>query len=194
MERKIFLVGTAILILLVLATGTVFLLQRINPTLHGSVITPPFLAPDFTLTSQTEQPIKLSDYRGRYVLLFFGYSHCTDECPVAMADLAQALRELGGQASDVQVLFVSTDPVGDTPASMTDFLGRFNPTFIGVLGTSTQLQQVWSAYGVTVLDGGETHSSYTYVIDPKGYLLMTYPYPPSPDDVAADLKLLFRKN
>ena len=194
MKRKFFWIGTGILALLVLAIGTVLIIKRIPPALHGSVITPPALAPDFTLTSQTEQPIKLSDYRGKYILLFFGYSHCTEECPVSMADLAQALREIGDRASDVQVLFVSTDPVGDTPQSMTEFLGRFNPTFIGILGTSAQLQQVWSAYGVTVLDGGETHSSYTYVIDPKGYLLMTYPYPPNPDDVAADLKQLFQKN
>ena len=194
MERKFFLIGTGVLLVIVLATAGIFIFERVNPTFHGSVINPPYQAPDFSLTSQTGKPIHLSDYRGKYVLLFFGYSHCTDECPVAMADLAQARRVLGSQAADVQVLFVSTDPVGDTPQSMTAFLGRFDPTFIGILGTAAELQKVWSAYGVTVLDGGETHSSYTYVIDPKGDLLMTYSYPPNPDDVAADLRILFRRS
>ncbi|HTX90296.1 MAG TPA: SCO family protein [Anaerolineales bacterium] len=194
MEKKFLWVGTGILLLVVLATATTIFLVRANQTLHGSVINPASPAPDFSLTNQTGGTVKMSDYRGKYVLLFFGYSHCTSECPATMAILAKARSLLGDQAQDVQVLFVATDPVGDTPQSVGEFLARFDPTFMGATGTLAELQPVWAAYGVTVEDGGETHSSYTYLIDPAGNLRMTYSYPGNPDDIAADLRLLFRKN
>ena len=111
-----------------------------------------------------------------------------------MAVLTQARSELGAQANSVQVLFVSTDPAHDTPQSMGEFLSRFDPTFIGLTGSLAQLQPIWKDYGVTVLDGGETHSSYTYLIDPNGNLRLTYPYPSTPEEISADLKLLFKKN
>lgn len=191
--KKFFWIGTGILLLLVLASATTLLLVSANQSLRGSVINPPEPAPDFSLTNPMGKPIKMSDYRGKYVLLFFGYSHCTSECPATMAILAKARHLLGNQAGKVQVVFVSTDPAGDTPQSMAVFLGRFDPTFMGALGTLAELQPVWAAYGVTVLDGGETHSSFTYLIDPNGYLRETYPYPANPDDIVADLRLLFRQ-
>ncbi len=194
MEKRFFWIGTGILVLTVLAVGIALILVKANQSFYGSVINPPSPASDFSLTNQTGGTVRLSDYRGKYVLLFFGYSHCTEECPATMAVLAKTRSELGIQAEDVQVLFVSTDPVGDTPQSMGEFLGRFDPTFIGATGTATELQQIWKDYGVTVLDGGETHSSYTYLIDPKGNLRMTYSYPGNPEEIAADLRLLFRKN
>ena len=100
---------------------------------------------------------------------------------------------LGSQAGQVQVIFVATDPANDTPQSMGEFLSRFDPTFMAGTGTLAQLQPVWTAYGVTVADGGTTHSSYTYLIDPQGDLRLTYAYPGNPDDIAADLQTLFKK-
>ncbi len=94
----------------------------------------------------------------------------------------------------MQVIFVATDPADDTPQAMGIFLNRFDPTFMGATGTLEQLQSVWADYGVTVLQGGETHSSYTYLIDPLGHLRMTYAYPGNPDEIASDLKLLLKKN
>ena len=194
MNRKFFWVGTSILILMVLAAIMATILVHMPQAYSGSVINPPSPATDFSLTSQTGATVRLSDYRGKYVLLFFGYSHCTEECPVSMAILAKARSELGAQAANVQLLFVSTDPATDTQQSMGVFLARFDPTFIGLVGSQAQLQQIWKEYGVTVLDGGETHSSYTYLIDPKGNLIMTYSYPANADGVAADLKKLLKKN
>jgi protein SCO1 len=194
MEKRFFWVGTGILVLVVLAAATALLLQSKVQPISGSVINPPAPATDFSLTSQTGSPIKLSDYRGKYVLLFFGYSHCTNECPVTLAILAKARGLLGKQGDQVQVVFVSTDPAHDTPQSMEEFLNRFDTTFVGATGSLAQLQPIWTAYGVTVLDGGETHSNYTYLIDPQGNLRTTYSYPGNPDDIAADLRLFLRKN
>jgi protein SCO1 len=194
MDKRFFWVVTAILSLVVLAATMATVLMHLPQTFSGSVINPPSPASEFTLTSQTGETVHLSDYRGKYVLLFFGYSHCTSECPATMAVLTQARSELGAQANNVQVLFVSTDPAHDTPQSMGAFLSRFDPTFIGLTGSLPQLQPIWKDYGVTVLDGGDTHSSYTYLIDPNGNLRLTYPYPSTPEEISADLKLLFKKN
>ena len=193
MEKRFFWIGTGILVLVVLAAAAALIYKNANQTFQGSVINPPSPAPDFSLLNQTGGIIRLSDYRGKYVLLYFGYSHCTNECPVSMAVLAKVRSLLGNQASQVQVVFVSTDPVGDTPQAVGEFLNRFDPTFMGATGTLSELQPVWKDYGVTVLDGGETHSDYTYLIDPQGNLRLTYAYPPNPDEIVADLKLLSRK-
>jgi len=194
MDKRYFWVGTGILSLMVLAAVMATILIRMPQAFSGSVINPASPAPDFSLTSQTGATVRLSDFRGKYVLLFFGYSHCTEECPVSMAVLAKARSELGAQANNVQVLFVSTDPATDSQQSMGVFLARFDPTFIGLVGSQAQLQSIWKDYGVTVLDGGETHSSYTYLINPNGNLIMTYAYPANPEGVSADLKILFKKN
>jgi protein SCO1 len=193
MDRKFIWVGSAILVLVLAAFAITFFVMRSQNELHGSVVDPPYSAPDFTLTGQDGKPVRLSDFRGKYVLLFFGFTRCTEECPATMAILAKARSELGTQAELVQVFFVSTDPANDTPQAITEFLNRFDSTFAGATGLPDELQQVWSAYGVTVEDGGETHSSYVYLIDPQGNLRMTYPYPSTPEEIAADLKLLIAK-
>jgi protein SCO1 len=193
MEKRFFWVGTGILVLVVLAAAATLIYQNANQAFHGSIINPVAPAPDFSLLDQKGGIIRLSDYRGKYVLLYFGYSHCADECPVAMAVLAKARSLLGNQASQVQVIFVATDPVGDTPQALGEFLNRFDPTFMGATGTLSELQPVWKDYGVTVLEGGETHSDYTYLIDPQGNLRLTYAYPAVAEEIAADLKRLFRE-
>ena len=194
MEKRFFWVGTGILVLVVLAAAIALIFKNANQPYFGSVINPPGPAADFSLQDQSGGTIRLSDYRGKYVLLYFGYSHCPNECPVSMAVLAKVRSLLGAQAGQVQVLFVSTDPAHDTQQSMTDFLNRFDPSFMGAMGSLAALQPVWKDYGVTILDGGGTHSDYTYLIDPQGNLRLTYAYPPNADEIAADLRKLFQKN
>jgi len=193
MERKFLRVGLGILALVLLAGVAAVFVLRADRRLRGSVIAPPIAAGDFALTDQDGRTVHLSDYRGKYVLMFFGYTNCTEECPATMAVLKLVHADLGTQAKNVQVLFVSTDPARDTPQAMGVFVNRFDPTFVGVTGSQADLQKVWTAYGVTVLDGGETHSTFVYLIDPQGDLRLTYPSVSSPDDILADLKLLIRK-
>jgi protein SCO1/2 len=163
-----------------------------NPTFHGSLISPPQPAYDFSLTSQTEATVHLSDYRGKYVLIFFGYTNCTSECPLTMGFLKQMHDKLGSLADQTQVILVSTDPERDTPEVLGEYLSHFDPSFIGVTSSQADLQPVWSAYGVTVLDHGETHSSYLYLVDPQGNLIGTYPLLSNSDDITADIQNLLR--
>jgi protein SCO1/2 len=162
----------------------------LKPSLKGAVITPPLTAAEINLTDHNGQPFQLSTFRGKVVLVFFGFSHCINECPATMAIIRQALETVGAASKDVEVVMVSTDPATDTPDSMKEFMGRFNPKFLGLLGTPDQLAKSWKDYGVTVLDGGETHSSFTYVVDKKGELRETFVPDATPDNVASDLKVL----
>jgi protein SCO1/2 len=193
MNRKYLVISMVALVIVVVAGGGYTLYKSAHPTFHGSLITPPDPAPDFALTSQTGATVHLSDFRGKYVLIFFGYTNCTSECPLTMGFLKQMHDKLGSEADRTRVIMISTDPARDTPAAMGQFLAHFDPSFIGLTSTKLNLQPVWAAYGVTVEDSGETHSSYTYLVDPQGYLIATYPLMQNSDGITADLQYLLRK-
>ncbi len=186
-----FLGGVAILGIVM--TGVAGAIQA-KLSFHGSVITPPVEAAGFTLTDQDGEPASLSDFRGKYVLLYFGYTNCTSECPATMGTLMVVHDQLKEQAGKIRVLFVTTDPGRDTPSAIKEFLNRFDSTFVGFTGSPAELEKVWKEYGVIVLDNGESHSTFVYLIDPDGKLRLTYPVDTSVEDYLADLKLLFKGN
>jgi protein SCO1/2 len=147
-------------------------------------------AVEIDLPDHNGQLFKLSDMHGKVVLLFFGFTNCVDECPLTMAHLKLALEQIADDAQKVQVVLVSTDPVRDTPHALAEFLSHFNPGFLGIPGTSEQLTKLWDSYGIEVMDGGETHSSFTYVIDKAGNLRLKISSESAPDEIASDLRIL----
>jgi protein SCO1/2 len=192
MNRR-YLVYAMLLLVLIVAAGLGYTWYRsAHPIFHGSRISPAEPAPDFSLTSQVGSTVSLSDFRGKVVLLYFGFTNCTSECPLTMGFLKQMHDRLGALASQVQVLMISTDPARDTQAALGEFLAHFDPSFIGLTAPAPDLQAVWKAYGVTVLDNGETHSSYTYLIDQQGNLIATYPLLQNADGITADIQNLLR--
>lgn len=190
MNRRVLFSGLVILAALIAVTVIVFV--RSQRSLQGSVLTPPWPAPDFTLTDHNGQTFGMRSQRGKVVLLYFGFTNCPHECPLTMAHLKLALEQLGDSSKEVQVLMVTTDPARDTQQNLKDFLGHFNPTFLGLTGSPEELQSVWEDYGVTVVDGGETHSVYLYVIDPKGDIRELLQLEAEPKDIASDVRLLLR--
>jgi protein SCO1/2 len=174
-----------ILILIILVSCSVF-----KPAFKGQVIEPLAAAPEISMTDQNGNPFQLSAMRGKVVLVFFGFTNCVDECPLTMAHIKLALESLGDNAKNVQVVMVSTDPVRDTPQTLQNFLGKFDSLYLGIPGSVDSLTKVWNDYGVVVLDGGETHSSFTYVIDMRGSLRLTFDPETTPEDMASDLKIL----
>lgn len=190
MNRRLIFLGIGILLLLVAAAA--ILTVRNNASLNGSVIAPPWPAPDIQLTDHTGKPFRLQDQHGKVVLLFFGYVNCPNECPLTMAHLKLATESLGDQGRDVQVAMVSTDPARDTPQALQNFMAHFDPSFLGLTGTPEELQKAWRDYGVTVEQGGETHSTYVYVIDPSGNVRETFLPDSEPSSIARDLRLLLR--
>lgn len=188
MQRKTLWMGITIIAVLVVATAIVLLTRK--HTLLGAVIDPPTQAVDINLTDSNGKPFALSGQRGRVVLMYFGYTNCPDECPLTMAHLKQAVETLGNSSRDVQVIMVSTDPARDTQQALKDFMAKFDPSFLGLTGTPEQLQKAWKDYGVTVENGGETHSTFLYVIDQAGNIRETFQPDSTPDAIASDVTFL----
>jgi protein SCO1/2 len=189
--RKYLWIGAGTLVVVVLVT-IVYELVRPQP-FKGVVINPPPFAADFTLTDHYGKSFDLVSEKGKVVLLFFGYTNCPDECPATLAKLKYVSETLGNPVTDMQVLLVTTDPERDTAGQLKDYLANFNPDFLGLLGSPEALGRVYKSYGVTVLDGGETHSSRIYVIDRDGRLRLTFPAEMSPDDMTSDVKRLLQE-
>lgn len=191
MSKKYIYLALISIILLMVATYLVINTSRsATPKFNGSIIAPPVPAVNFTLTDQDGQISSLSDIRGKYLLIFFGFTSCTSECPATMAILSQARTGLGPLADQTQIVFISTDPARDTPAAVKTFIDRFDPTSIGFTGSLAELEAVWMDYGVMVLDNGETHSTRVYLVDPDGNWRLTYSSPSNPQEIVDDIKLL----
>jgi protein SCO1/2 len=161
-----------------------------GPSFRSTLIEPSTSAPEIGLADQSGTIFRLSDWQGRLVVLFFGFTNCPDVCPLTAAHLKQALELMGESAQRVGVVMVTTDPVRDTSQAIDDYLGKFNPGFIGIPGTEESLSKVWTDYGVTVMHGGETHSSVIYVVDQAGNLRLSFTPQTSPEDIAYDLQTL----
>jgi len=169
--------------------------------LKAGVFDPPRMAPDFTVRGSDGKELKLSQYRGKLVLLEFGYTSCVDVCPVSLGMLAEARRQMGAQASQLQVIYVTVDPERDTPDRMRNYLRAFDPTFIGATGTPQQMARVRHDYGITatkkMIDGSKTdytvgHSSYLYFVDRRGSLRALLPFGRTAADVVHDATLLLK--
>ena len=168
--------------------------------LIAGVFNPPRLAPEFSLRGSDGAELKLSRYRGKVVLMAFGYSSCEAVCPITLHVLAQAREKLEAAAGQLQVLYITVDPDRDDPARMRSFLGAFDPSFIGGSGTPQQLAAVRTAYGISVSDkipmaGGYAlnHSSFIYLIDRSGKLRALMPYGHGPDDFVHDVRILLKQ-
>ena len=169
------------------------------PALKAGVFSPPRQAPDFALPGSDGRELQLGRYRGKVVVLGFGFTSCPDVCPTTLATLAQARRNLGAAASDVQVVYVTVDPERDVPERMKKYLGTFDSTFVGGTGTPEQLSAVRKDYGVQAEKktyGASytfAHSSFTYLIDRNGRIRALMPYGHSAEDYVHDLTILLKE-
>jgi protein SCO1/2 len=152
---------------------------------------------DFTLTAHTGAPAKSADFRGKPLVLFFGYTHCPDICAPTLAKLAQALQQLGEEAGKVQVLFISVDPKHDTPAQLARFVPPFHPSFIGLTGSAAEIAAVARDHRIPFAPGAAPgmveHSGAVLVKDAQGKPRLLWRYEASVDDIAHDLRLLLKR-
>ncbi|HEY0017656.1 MAG TPA: SCO family protein [Longimicrobium sp.] len=125
---------------------------RPAPRFHGTTYTEAAPAADFALTDHDGRAVSLRSYRGAPVLLFFGYTHCPDVCPLTLDRLTRALRSAGDVAKDVRILLVTLDPARDTPAALKTYAARFGPAVIGLTGDSAGLAKARAGYGAYVAD------------------------------------------
>lgn len=167
-----------------------------DATLRAGTFSPPRVAPDFSLRGSDGQELTLARYRGKVILLVFGFTSCPQVCPTTLATLAAARQKLGASASEVQVVYVTVDPARDDPERMRTYLAAFDPTFVGGTGSEEQLAAVRAGYGVMAQKvtgesgAGFVHSSYVYLIDREGKLRALMPYGQSSDDFVHDVGIL----
>ncbi len=167
---------------------------------EGVDITGADYARDFRLTDMKGQPRRLADYRGKAVVMFFGYTQCPDVCPTTMADMKQVMEILGPDADRVQVLFVTLDPERDKPALLSQYVPTFDPRFMGLYGDAEATARTAKEFKVFYQKvPGPTPTSYTldhtaglYVFDPSGRIRLFIRQGQRAASIAHDLKRLLQ--
>lgn len=153
---------------------------------------------DFKLSDHTGQARSLADFKGKAVVLFFGYTQCPDVCPTTLSTMREAMTLLGDDARRVQVLFATVDPARDTPALLAQYVPSFHPSFLGLYGSEAAVAATAKDFKVFyVKQPGKTpdtysvdHSTGSYAFDPAGRLRLLLRHGETPANVAADLRLL----
>jgi len=164
--------------------------------LKAGVFNPAREAPDFSVRGSDGAPLSLSRYRGKVVVLGFGYTSCPNVCPATLAVLAQAQRKLGPLASQVQVIYLTVDPERDSTERLKQYLAAFDSSFVGGTGSAAQMAAVRASYGVSAekvgsgKDYGVAHSSFIYLITRDGKLRALMPFGHKADDYVHDISML----
>jgi protein SCO1/2 len=170
------------------------------PKFQASDITGTTFGKDFHLTDHTGKPRALADFRGKVVVMFFGYTQCPDVCPTTLSELAEVMKTLGPDAARVQVLFVTIDPERDTPVLLTAYVPAFNPSFLGLYGDAEATARTAKEFKIIYqkqpgpVPGTYTmdHSAGTYVFDPQGRLRLYMSYGQGPEVFVHDIRELLR--
>jgi protein SCO1/2 len=200
MNTKVMQVGLGLLVLIGVVMAGVLLFPKTD-TFRGTLYDPALPAPEIILNRDNGSSFRLSEQRGDVVLLFFGYTSCPDVCPTTLSELRKVKEELGSNAEQVKVVFVTVDPERDTPEQIQKYVSIFNPAFIGLSGSVEELEPVWKNYGVyreveQVSSSASgylvTHSARLYLIDRDGNLRLSYSYGTPTNDIVHDLKILFK--
>ena len=171
-----------------------------KPAFSGIDITGADYAQGFKLTDHNGQTRTLADFKGKAVVLFFGYTQCPDVCPTSMSELAEAKRLLGADGDRLQGLFVSVDPARDTPEIMKAYMANFDPTFLALYDTPQGLPDLAKAFKVYYKKvEGSTPTSYTmdhsagsYVYDAEGRVRLYHRYGSGAQALASDVKRLLK--
>lgn len=179
-----------------LACGLLAACGRPRPAYSGVDITGVDYGRDFRLTDPDGRTRSLADFRGKAVMLFFGFTQCPDVCPTALARAAEVRRLLGADADRVQAIFVTIDPERDTPALMRAYTQSFDPTFLGLYAdaaTTAATAQEFRVFYQKVPTGGSytmDHTAITYIFDPQGRLRLAMRHDLSAAQFAADIRAL----
>jgi len=171
-----------------------------GPKFQSSDVTGSAFGRNFDLIDATGRPRTLADYRGKAVVIFFGYTQCPDVCPTTLSELAEVMKRLGPDADRVQVLFVTVDPERDTPELLSQYVPAFDPRFMGLYGDAAATERVAREFKIIYqkqpgpAPGSYTmdHSAGTYIFDPQGRLRLYVSYGQGPDVFAHDLRELLK--
>ena len=170
------------------------------PAFNGVDITGASYARDFALTDAAGKRRTLAEFRGKLVVVFFGFAQCPDICPTTLADLAQVKKRLGSDGERIQVVFITVDPERDSPQVLASYVPAFDPSFIGLTGSSEEIAAAAREFKVFFQKvAGKTETSYTidhtagaYVFDREGRVRLFIRHGTGAEAIAADLQRLLR--
>ncbi|NOK62625.1 MAG: SCO family protein [Chloroflexi bacterium AL-W] len=189
-------------LILVVSIGTliaIMLSSCSNYEFRGGTTETLIEAPDFTLTDTNGEPFRLSDHRGKVVMMFFGFTNCPDICPTSLGEMAAVKRQLGDKAENIEMVFVTVDPERDTPERLGAYVNQFDESIIGLHGTPEELEAVFKSYGVqaTRRDLPDSavgyvvdHTASIYTIDRDGMWRVVFPFGMSVEDIHSDIEYL----
>ncbi|MGQ9904937.1 MAG: SCO family protein [Anaerolineae bacterium] len=174
------------------------------PVPRGILVNPPQKMPDFTLTDHNGRQVRLSDLTrdSRAVMLFFGYTHCPDVCPISMGDFIAYKRALGDAADKVRFVMISVDGERDDPQTMKQYVTAFDSEFVGLTGPEQEVRQIGLPYGVyfekrrpqgTQASYLITHTAYSYLVDAALQWRMVFPFRADAELVAEDIRKILDK-
>jgi protein SCO1/2 len=169
-----------------------------KPSFQSTDITGADYAKGFSLVDQNGKTRTLADFKGKVVMVFFGYTQCPDVCPTTMAEMASVMQKLGPQADQVQVLFITLDPERDTQELLAGYVPAFDKRFIGLRGTPEQIAKTAKDFKVYYAKVPGTdpksytidHSAGTYVFDRDGKIRLFMRHDEKPDEIVHDVKQL----
>jgi len=171
-----------------------------TPKFKSSDVTGAGFGRDFALTDPAGKPRTLADFRGKVVVLFFGYTQCPDVCPTTLSALAEAMKTLGADAGRVQVVFVTVDPDRDTAELLSSYVTAFDPSFVGLRGDADAIARTAKEFKILYqkqpgrTPGSYTvdHSAGTFVFDPQGRLRLYVGNGQGAEVFAHDIRELLR--
>jgi cytochrome oxidase Cu insertion factor (SCO1/SenC/PrrC family) len=151
---------------------------------------------NFDLLNQDRKPVKDADYRGKFMLVYFGYTYCPDMCPTGLQSMAHALDQLGAEADKIAPLFITIDPARDTAEKLKTYVADFHPRIEGLTGSEQQVAAAAAAYQVYYAKGEKVderdyvmdHSSMIYLMGPDGTLITTFPEDVDPAAIVKAVK------
>lgn len=183
---------------LLLAGGCDKIFPASRTPFHGVDVTGTNIGGELRLTDATGHARSLADFRGKVVVVIFGYTQCPDVCPTTLANYAGAVKRLGADGANVQVVFVTVDPKRDTAQLLRQYVTAFNPSFIALRGGAAATEKVIHDFRILVEEHpGKTpesytvdHSSQVFVFDRAGRLRLVIPADSTAEPIADDLRIL----
>ena len=158
-------------------------------------------AEEFTLATTEGRSFRLSDQRGKVVLMFFGFTSCPDVCPTTMAEAKRILEGLGEDTQNVRFVFITVDPERDTPERLSEYVSNFHPEIIGLTGTPEELQTMFDAYGIyaakvplenSAAEYTMEHSARVFLVDQDGRLRLSYAFGTPDEEILQDMQYLLK--
>jgi protein SCO1 len=171
-----------------------------KPSFRNTDITGAEFAREFALTDHNSQARTLADFKGKAVVVFFGFTQCPDVCPTTLAEMTEAVKQLGSDGNKLQVLFITIDPERDTPELLKKYVPAFHPSFLGLTGNAEAIAKVAKEFKVFYQkSAGKTPGSYTmdhtsnsYVFDPQGRVRLVIKHGMGTEPLVQDLKQLLK--